>query len=195
MRYLFFGWVSICSKDSTGSVLIGNTAQLLIFLCSLCCFWMSPICHHLSLIWLHNDPQIWMINNLDSPHLIVDPFRALGTSCDLHLWVGAVFFPPLMASVIYKLMMLRSCYWCGMNGEVSSDEIAVCITRSPCKKLTFNNLFKLEYRVSTWTSSNNFHYNPLFMLCSFMTFFYCLDFAASLHTNMHVATYSICRIV
>lgn len=30
-----------------------------------------------------------------------------------------------MASVIYKLMMLRSCYRCGTDGEVSSDEIAV----------------------------------------------------------------------
>lgn len=35
------------------------------------------------------------------------------------------FFPSLFdglaAAVIYKLMMLRSCYRCGMNGEVRSD--------------------------------------------------------------------------
>lgn len=48
------------------------------------------------------------------------------------------FFPPLFdgltAVVIYKLMMLRSCYRCSMNGEVRSDWTAV-LQRTPCKKL------------------------------------------------------------
>lgn len=36
-----------------------------------------------------------------------------------------------MPSVIYKLMMLRSCCRCGTDGEVSSDEIAVRAAELP----------------------------------------------------------------
>lgn len=77
-----------------------------------------------------------MINKLDSPHLIVDPFWALNTSCDLHLWVGAVSPPPptdglcdLQANDAEKLLLMwhewRGQLWwdCRLRYQESMQEI------------------------------------------------------------------------
>lgn len=90
-----------------------------------------------------------MINNCDSPHLFVDPSTAPAVTCTYEK--GPLFLPVfdgLMALVIYKLMMLRSCCRRGMNGEVRSDE-TVILQRSPRKKLQFTISFLDSLAVKT----------------------------------------------
>lgn len=89
-----------------------------VLVCCHCFCWMSPICHHLCLIWHHNDPQIQVINNLYSPYWFVDLFQALDSSSDLCSERGSVFFffpslPPnsfcdLQANDAEKLLSERS---------------------------------------------------------------------------------------
>lgn len=111
-----------------------------------------------------------MINNLDSPHWIADPFQALDSGRVLCLWEGPGFFSPtdglcdLQANDAEKLLLM----WGKWRGQLWLD--AVCPKYLPVTQEI--EILRQSEHMSRKDSDHNCYYNPLFMpYCSFITLF------------------------
>lgn len=154
---------------------------------------MSPICQHLHLIWQNNDPYTSMINNLVSPYWIVDPFWVLDRPVTSRLWEGAGFFFLFFLSTDVLSSKWFTSQWC----REAIIDMGLFGRSDCCLHVHITWLSEHVYKLSLPQKYNyNFpcNCNLVFMhYCSFVAFS-CLDFIASLHAKMHVATSSTCRI-